>query len=67
MEEYISPTELYDENGLSHTSTSDDIGWNLYKDGQLRMDFHPTVAEDGKPCLMLDYNVSPRYNYARNM
>ena len=67
MEEYISLSEFYDEIGLSHTSTSDDIGWNLYKDGQLRMDFHPTVAEDGKPCLMLDYNVSPRYNYARNM
>lgn len=67
MEEYISLSEFYDEIGLSHTSTSDDIGWNLYNDGQLRMDFHPTVAEDGKPCLMLDYNVSPRYNYARNM
>lgn len=67
MEEYISLSEFYDEIGLAHTSTSDDIGWNLYRDGQLGMDFHPTVAEDGKPCLMLDYRVSPRYNYARNM
>lgn len=67
MEEYISLSEFYDEIELSHTSTSDDIGWNLYRDGQLRVDFHPTVAEDGKPCLMLDYGVSPRYDYSKNM
>ena len=63
MEEYISLSEFYDEIGLTHTSNSDEIGWNLYKDGQIRLDFHPTVAEDGKPCLMLEYGVSPRYRY----
>ena len=63
MEEYISLSEFYDEIGLTHTSNSDEIGWNLYKDGQIRLDFHPTVAEDGKPCLMLEYGISPRYRY----
>ena len=63
MEESISLSEFYDEIGLTHTSNSDEIGWNLYKDGQIRLDFHPTVAEDGKPCLMLEYGVSPRYRY----
>ena len=63
MEEYVSLSEFYDEIGLSHTSTSDDIGWNLYKDGQLEMEFLPTVNSEGKPCLVLDYMVSPRYNY----
>ena len=62
-EENISLSEFYDEIGLTHTSNSDEIGWNLYKDGQIRLDFHPTVAEDGKPCLMLEYGVSPRYRY----
>lgn len=67
MEEYISLSEFYDEIGLTHTSNSDEIGWNLYKDGQIGIDFHPTVAEDGKPCLMLDYRVEPRYKYMDNM
>ena len=63
MEEYVSLSEFYDEIGLSHTSTSDDIGWNLYKDGQLEASFLPTTNSEGKPCLVLDYMVSPRYNY----
>ena len=64
MEEYISLSEFYDEIGLSHTSNSDDLGWNLGRDGQLEIDYHPVLADNGKPCLMLDFTVSPRYDYA---
>lgn len=64
MEEYISLSEFYDEVGLSHTSNSDDLGWNLGRDGQLAIDYHPVLADNGKPCLMLDFMVSPRYDYA---
>ena len=67
MEEYISLSEFYDEIGLSHTATSDDMGWNLYRDGQISIEFPATTAEDGRPCLMLDYNVSPRYGYTSLM
>lgn len=67
MEEYVSLSDFYDEIGLSHTSTSDDIGWNLYRDGQIGMDFQPTVTDDGRPCLMLEYMVSPRYDYSKLM
>lgn len=67
MEEYISLSEFYDEIGLSHTSTSDDIGWNLFRDGHIKIDFQPTTTEHGEPCLMLDYSVSPRYNYHKLM
>ena len=67
MEEYISLSEFYNEIGISNTSTSDDIGWNLYRDGQLRVEFTPAMAEDGRPCLMLEYGVSPRYDYTNLM
>ena len=67
MEEYISLSELYDEIGLSHTAQSDDIGWNIYRDGQINIDFPATKTEKGEPCLMLEYNVEPRYDYHRNM
>lgn len=64
MEEYISLSEFYDEIGLSHTSNSDEVGWNLGRDGQFKIDYHPILADNGKPCLMLDFMVAPRYDYA---
>ena len=67
MEEYISLSEFYDEIGLSHTAQSDDIGWNIYRDGQINIDFPAAKNEKGEPCLMLEYNVEPRYDYHRNM
>ena len=66
MEEYISLSELYDEIGLSHTVTSDDMGWNIYKDGPIDIDFPAAKTDKGEPCLMLEYNVSPRYDYSKN-
>ena len=63
MEEYISLSEFYDEIGLSHTSVSDDLGWNIGKDGQISIDFPVTKTDDGRPCLMLDYMVSPRFDF----
>ena len=66
MEEYISLSELYDEIGLSHTTTSDDMGWNIYKDGPIDIDFPAAKTDKGEPCLMLEYNVSPRYDYSKN-
>lgn len=65
MEEYISLSEFYDEIGLSHTCNSDDVGWNIFKDGPIEIDFSATIADDGKPCLMLDYIVPPKYNFSR--
>ena len=67
MQEYVSLSEFYNEIGLSHTSTSDDIGWNLYRDGQIKIEMPATTADNGEPCLMLDYNISPRYDYTKLM
>ena len=67
MEEYISLSEFYDEIGLSHTSTSDDIGWNLSRDGQITIDMPAATTETGEPCLVLDYSVSPRYDFTKLM
>lgn len=63
MEEYISLSELYDELGLARTSVSDDLGWNIGKDGQIEYDLHTCVASNGKPAFMLDYHVAPRRRY----
>lgn len=65
QEEYISLSEFYDEFGLKHTRASDALGWNLGRDGQIEVEFLATKTEDGKPCLMLDYTVEPRYDYSK--
>lgn len=64
-EEYISLSEFYDEIGLSHTSISDEIGWNIYRDGQISIDMPSAKTDKEEPCLVLDYNVSPRYDYSK--
>lgn len=67
MESYISLSEFYDAINLPHTSTSDDIGWNLYRDGLIDTAFSAAVADDGRPCLVLDYSISPRYDFMNLM
>ena len=66
MEGYISLSDFYNEIGLSHTSFSDYMGWNLYRDGQIKVELPAAKTEKGEPCLMLDYHVSPRYDYSKN-
>lgn len=63
MEEYIALSEFYDEIGLPRTTVSDDLGWNLGKDGQIEITWHACVTNDGKPALMLDYQVAPRRGF----
>lgn len=70
MEEYVSLSEFYDEivaigGDLPHTCTSDDLGWNLNRDGQIEIDMPAGKMSNGEPCLVLDYHVAPRYDYSK--
>ena len=67
MEEYISLSEFYDELGLKHTDVSDSLGWTLGVDGPIKVDFSAGIADDGRPCLVLDYYAAPRYDYRKLM
>ena len=64
MEEYISLSEFYDEISIDHTKNSDDLGWNINKDGLIEFDFDSKIADDGTPCIVLDYMVAPRYDFS---
>lgn len=59
---YISLSEFYDELGLNHTSISDELGWNL-DDGSLEVYFSSQIADNGTPCIVLNYCLAPKYNY----
>ncbi|MDR1066193.1 MAG: DUF6353 family protein [Clostridiales bacterium] len=61
---YISINDLYYEIGLSGTKQGDDLGWNIV-DGFIDLQFSSHLADDGTPCLALDYRVAPRYDYQK--
>lgn len=59
---YISLNDFYYEIGLSDTKMGDDLGWNI-DDGYIDLSFSSQLAEDGTPCLVIDYKVAPKYDY----
>lgn len=59
---YISLNEFYWEIGLEGIKIGEDIGWNI-DTGYIDLDFSSQLADDGTPCLVLDYGVAPRYEY----
>lgn len=65
-EMYISLNEFYDEIGLSHTRVGDELGWNI-DDGMLEIFITAVKDEKGRPCLVLDYNIAPKYDFSKLM
>lgn len=61
-EMYISLNEFYYEIGLRPTEVGNDLGWNI-DDGLIDLQFSSQLAEDGTPCLVIDYHVIPRYDF----
>ena len=60
---YASLNEFYDYLGLSHVDIGDQLGWNM-DDRGLEVMFSSCIAEDGKtPCIVVSYNIAPKYNY----
>lgn len=62
---YISLNEFYDEVGLKHTSVGDELGWNVMK-GMIKLEPYPQIADNGQPCIVLDFEVTPKYGYDKN-
>lgn len=60
---YASLTDFYNLIGLDRTLMSDDVGWN--SDEMLELSFTTALADDGRPCLVMDYKVVPIRNYDR--
>ena len=57
---FLTVNELYDAIGLSNTKLGDEMGWDLDK-GLLEINFSAQLADDGEPCLVLNYDVTPRF------
>lgn len=63
-DQYVSLNEFYDELGLAHTELGDELGWNL-DHGFVEIEFSSQLADDGTPCVVISYNIAPRYDYSK--
>ena len=62
MEMSISLNEFYNEIGLSSTKQGEDLGWRTDK-GLIEIDFSSQIADNGKPCIVIDYLIPPEYGF----
>lgn len=60
---YASLNDFYDAIDLPHTDVGDMIGWNVHNLIKLRIG--SSIAPDGRPCIVLNHEHSPRYEYER--
>lgn len=65
-EMYISLNEFYNELGLQCTSLGNELGWNI-EDGLMDLHFSSQIADNGEPCIVVDYHIAPRYGFERLM
>lgn len=61
---YVSLNDFYSEIGLKPVDMGDDLGWNI-DDRQIEAEFSSQLADDGTPCLVIGYNVAPKYGYSK--
>lgn len=59
---FISLNDFYYEIGLSNTKLGDDLGWNV-SEGLIDLKFSSQLTDDGTPCVVMDYSISPKYDY----
>ena len=59
----VSLNDFYDELGVEPTKIGEDLGWNIFTDRLIDISFSSQLADDGTPCLVMDYSVAPRNDY----
>lgn len=63
-ENYVSLNEFYDALDLPETKMGDDLGWNL-DSGDVQVYYSSQITDDGRPCIVLNYETAPKYDYSR--
>ena len=61
-ENYISLNEFYGEIGLDYVKNGELVGWNI-NSGLIEPTFSTCLTDDNQPCVVIDFLVSPRYDF----
>lgn len=59
---FVSLNDLYYELGLANTKLGDEIGWDI-DHGYIEFIFSSQLTPEGQPCLLLDYEIVPKFTY----
>lgn len=59
---YILLNDFYYELGLDDTKAGSLLGWNI-DNGYIDISYSSHLDANGTPCLVMDYNVVPMYDY----
>lgn len=59
---YASLNDLYSELGLPTIDIGNSLGWNSDM-GLIETYLSSQLADDGTPCLVLDFNKAPKYDF----
>lgn len=62
-EEYVSVNDFYDELGADRMDMGEELGWNVGRDGKVKVATSATIAKNNQPCIVIHYEVAPKYNY----
>lgn len=62
-EMYVSLNDFYYELGIPRVGEGDNLGWNL-DDGLIDIEFSTQLASDGRPCLVINYHIAPKYKFS---
>ena len=66
FEHYVSVNDLYYELGLKSTKNGSFMGWNL-DEGLIEVEYNTALADNDEPCIVIDYDISPRYEFDKLM
>lgn len=65
-QEYISLNEFYYELGLEPIKSGSYMGWNVYS-GLIDISFDACIAENDEPCIVINHEIPPKYDFDKLM
>lgn len=57
--DFVSWNDWFDEIDVPHIDLGDTLGWDYHFDGKLIVHKYAKITDDGKSCIVLDYEVFP--------
>lgn len=63
LESYVSLNDVYYELGLSGTEYGDKLGWNTSNVKWVKIRYSAHLDDTETPCLAIDFEVEPKYNF----
>lgn len=57
--DFVSWNDWFDELDIPHIDLGDKLGWDYHFDGKLIVNKYAKITDDGKSCIVLDYEVFP--------